>query len=70
MKTPRIVNSVGHIDDDLINDVVKSEKSSKKNVPDVTEPDISPEKQRSKFLFRPVSITDRAFVSVKKVSRV
>ena len=32
MKTPRIVNSVGHIDDDLINDAVKSEKSSKKNV--------------------------------------
>ncbi|MBQ4603542.1 MAG: hypothetical protein IJB16_02970 [Clostridia bacterium] len=32
MKIPRIVNSVGHIDDDLINDAVKSEKSSKKNV--------------------------------------
>lgn len=32
MKTPRIVNSVGHIDDDLINDALKSEKSSKKNV--------------------------------------
>lgn len=32
MKTPRIVNSVGHIDDDLINDAVKSKKSSKKNV--------------------------------------
>lgn len=32
MKTPRIVNSVGHIDDELINDAVKSEKSSKKNV--------------------------------------
>lgn len=32
MKTPRIVNSVGHIDDDLITDAVKSEKSSKKNV--------------------------------------
>lgn len=32
MKTPRIVKSVGHIDDDLINDAVKSEKSSKKNV--------------------------------------
>ena len=32
MKTPRIVNAIGHIDDDLINDAVKSEKSSKKNV--------------------------------------
>lgn len=32
MKTPRIVNSVGHIDDDLITETVNSEKSSKKNV--------------------------------------
>ena len=32
MKTPRIVNSVGHIDDDLITEAVKSEKSSKKNI--------------------------------------
>lgn len=32
MKTPRIVNSVGHIDDDLITETVKSEKSSKKNI--------------------------------------
>lgn len=32
MKTPRIVNSVGHIDDDLITETVNSEKSSKKNI--------------------------------------
>lgn len=32
MKTPRIVKSVGHIDEELINDAEKSEKSSRKNV--------------------------------------
>ena len=32
MKTPRIVNAIGHIDDDLINSAIKSEKVAKKNI--------------------------------------
>ena len=32
MKTPRIVNSIGHIDDDLINSATKSKKVAKKNI--------------------------------------
>ncbi len=32
MKTPRIVNAVGHIDDDLINSATKSKKVAKKNI--------------------------------------
>ncbi|MBE6783973.1 MAG: hypothetical protein E7536_08175 [Ruminococcaceae bacterium] len=32
MKTPRIVNAIGHIDDDLINSATKSKKVSKKNI--------------------------------------
>ena len=32
MKTPRIVNSFGHIDDDLINSATKSKKAVKKNI--------------------------------------
>ena len=32
MKTPRIVNSFGHIDDDLINSATKSKKVVKKNI--------------------------------------
>ena len=31
MKTPRIVNAIGHIDDDLINSATKSKKVAKKN---------------------------------------
>lgn len=32
MKTPRIVNAIGHIDDNLINSATKSEKVAKKNI--------------------------------------
>ena len=32
MKTPRIVNAIGHIDDDLINSATKSKKVAKKNI--------------------------------------
>lgn len=32
MKTPRIVNSISHIDDDLINSATKSKKVAKKNI--------------------------------------
>ena len=32
MKTPRIVNAIGHIDDDLINSAIKSKKVAKKNI--------------------------------------
>lgn len=32
MKTPRIVNAIGHIDDDLINSATKSKKIAKKNI--------------------------------------
>ena len=32
MKTPRIVNAIGHIDDDLINSATKSKKVVKKNI--------------------------------------
>ena len=32
MKTPRIVNAMGHIDDDLINSATKSKKVAKKNI--------------------------------------
>ena len=31
MKTPRIVNAIGHIDDDLINSAMKSRKATRKN---------------------------------------
>ena len=32
MKIPRIVNAIGHIDDDLINSVTKSKKVAKRNI--------------------------------------
>lgn len=32
MKTPRIVNAIGHLDDDLINSATKSKKVAKKNI--------------------------------------
>ena len=32
MKTPRIVNAIGHIDDDLINSATKSKNVAKKNI--------------------------------------
>ena len=32
MKTPRIVNAIGYIDDDLVNSAIKSKKIAKKNI--------------------------------------